>query len=242
MSYTTIISISAAGLILVFAVIGLVRGFSKTFLSTFGSLIALICAALLCSATVTTLEKSFGAVSFFTEKSAGAISGIFGDDVLNATVAQVNSGSVANLPAWITNIIKNLFNTEAIESTATLREVIAPIFGYYITLIISFVVLFILFKIVLFLVGRLLNKITKAKIVGRIDRILGFLLGILKGIVVVQLLIAIINIIPIAFFQNLSLEIEKSQFCVILNKFNIINLIINSLTNSQFLNNLFNHK
>ena len=238
MSYTTIIDIVAICLILIFAVIGIIRGFSKTFLSTFGSIIALICAALLCSATTATLEKSFGAVTFFTDKSAGAIAGIFGEDVLNATVGQVNSGAVPNVPAWLTNIIKNLLNTETIDASMTLKNVIAPIFGYYITLIISFLVLYILFRIVLFLIGRFLNKITKIRIIGRIDRILGFFLGTIKGMIVVQLIIVVINVIPLEFLQNLSLEVGKSQVCAFLNKINLINIIVEAFTNPEFISNI----
>ena len=238
MSYTTIIDIVAIGLILIFAVIGIIRGFSKTFLSTFGSIIALICAALLCSATTATLEKSFGAVTFFTDKSAGAIAGIFGEDVLNATVGQVNSGAVPNVPAWLTNIIKNLLNTETIDASMTLKNVIAPIFGYYITLIISFLVLYILFRIVLFLIGRFLNKITKIRIIGRIDKFLGFFLGIIKGMIVIQLIIVVINVIPLEFLQNLSLEIGKSQVCAFLNKINLINIIVEAFTNPEFILNI----
>lgn len=238
LSYTTIIDIVAISLILIFAVVGTFRGFSKTFLSTFGSIIALICAALLCSSTTATLEKSFGAVTFFANKSAGAIAGIFGEDILNATVGQVNSGAVPNVPMWLTNIIKNLLNSETIDASITLRDVLAPIFGYYITLFISLLVLYVLFKIALFLIGRFLNKITKIRIIGRIDRILGFFLGIIKGMIVVQLIIAVMNVIPLEFLQKLSLEIGKSQVCTFLNKINLINIIVDAFINPEFILNI----
>ena len=58
-----IIDIVTVALLLIFAIVGTVRGFAKTFISSFGTILSLIFAVLLCSLVATFLEQSFGLFS-----------------------------------------------------------------------------------------------------------------------------------------------------------------------------------
>lgn len=224
-----IINIVALALILICATIGIVKGFSKSFISTFGTLIALIIAALLSLKTASTLEDLLGAISFFSEKVSGTLSGIFGEEIMNATVNDLSIGKINSIPSWIASIILNAANDGSINQTMTLSDVIAPIFGYYITVAISFIILFILFKIIIFLAERFISKITRIRIVGIFDRILGCILGLINGIIFVQFLIMLFSILPIGFAQNIALEIEKSSICSFLSSFNLFSAIFGKI-------------
>lgn len=224
-----IINIVALALILICATIGIVKGFSKTFISTFGTLIALVIAALLSPKTASSLEDLLGAISFFSEKVSGTLSGIFGEEIMNATVNDLSIGKINSIPSWIASIILNAANDGSVDQTMTLSDAITPIFGYYITVAISFIILFILFKIIIFLIERFISKITRIRIVGIFDRILGGILGLINGIIFVQFLIMLFSILPIGFAQNIALEIEKSSICSFLSSFNLFFVIFGKI-------------
>ncbi len=233
METSNIINIVAIAILVIFTLTGLIKGFTKSFISTFGTIMAIFASATLCSAVALTLESKFSVITFFSDKVSGIISNIFGQDVLSLSVQDVLSGSNSSIPDWIIKIITSIVNIDSGTALKPLESVISPVFGYYITLVISFILIFILLKILLFLLGKFLSKINKIKVFGATDKILGALLGLIKSVIIVQILILIIKAIPITFLQSLSLEIEKSTVCNVLTKIDLISVIISAITNPK---------
>ena len=95
---------------------------------------------------------------------------------------------------------------------------------------IAIVILFILFKILLFLVGEIIKKLYAISLVKRVDRILGFVLGLLSGIVYMELIIMVLGIIPIGFIQNIYGYVQSSVIASIITKLSLINTIMNSIS------------
>ena len=105
------------------------------------------------------------------------------------------------------------------------------VFAYYVLLLISFVVLFIILKILCFLLAKFALKLHQKKIIGLVDRIFGLALGLIRGLLFVQMAILSIQTIPIAFIQNISSAIESSVITAFISDINIYGIIINSLKN-----------
>ena len=228
----TIVDIVALCLIALSAIIGLCRGFAKTFISAFGSIISIILAFLLCSTVAGFLENKFGLITTISDKLQGVLTGIFGETLMDTTLQEATEATFAEagVASWIANIVLSVKGSGNVDMNVTLNQIICPVFGYYITALIAIIILFILFKILFFLIGEFIKKLSEIKIIGTVDRTLGLILGIIRGVIIIQLLILIINIIPIAAFQQVSLDIENSVFVSFINGINIFGLILNAIT------------
>ena len=228
----TIVDIVALCIIALSAVIGLIRGFAKTFISAFGSIISLILAFLLCSTVAGFSESKFGLITAISDKLQGVLTKIFGETLMDTTLRQATEATFAEagVAGWIADIVLSVKGAEGVDMNVTLNQVICPVFGYYITALIAIVILYILFRILFFLLGEFIRKLSEIKIIGTVDRTFGFFLGIIKGVIIVQLLILIINVIPIAAFQQLSVNIDNSVLASFINGINIFGIILNAIT------------
>ncbi len=231
LSTSAIIDIVVAALIILFALMGLFRGFAKTFISAFGSILSLILAVLLASTVATFLQNKFGLITKISDGLAGVLTNIFGEQIMDTTLAQATEENLAQagVAGWIANIILSIRGADNIDMDITLNQIICPVFGYYITVIISIIALYIILRILLFLIGEIIKKLSKISIIGAVDKTLGLFLGLIRGIIFVQIAILIINVIPLSFFQELSVNIEASVLAAFINKINIFGIIINSV-------------
>ncbi len=226
-----IIDIVAAALILIITIASIIRGFAKTFISTFGSLLSLLIAVLLASLVTTFLEKQFGMVTAISNGLSGVLTNIFGD-IMNTTIGSATEGSLvsAGISGWLIQIIMSVKGGD-VPNDVSLSQVICPVFGYYVSLLISVIILFIIFKIIFFLIGEIIKKCTTIKIVKWLDKLLGFLLGIIKGIVTVEIIILILQAIPLGFCQSILSELPNAPFTLFINNINLYGII---LTNFSF--------
>lgn len=93
-----------------------------------------------------------------------------------------------------TNIFESLLNKKdfiTFKPEAFKIKVLSPINDLVISIII-FVFLFFIVKFILRIFNSFLSKSKKTSILGAFDRFLGFMLGLLKGLVIVSLLILVI--------------------------------------------------
>lgn len=239
-----IASLVAIGLLLLIAVAGAVRGFAKSFLQTFGSIIAIVVALLLCAKIALLLEDKIGMIGFFSEKFTGAVEKIFGTEVANMTLAEVSDPeqlitSSNRFSILFANIVLKV-KAGGAPDTATVTEVLAPTFAYYVSVLICGVALFIIVKLVFWIIAKIVTKLHKIKTIGAIDRVLGFALGIIEGAICIQILCAIIGWLPLTFAQEASVYIEQSGFIEIINKVNLLGLLSNALSDvkvAEFVNN-----
>ena len=219
-----LVDVVALIIIVLCVIFGIKDGFAKTFISTFSTILSLVFAFLLCSKTAEFLQYKFQWVTKIGEQLKNPLSNVFGADVLNTPVSEVNN--TLSISAFLAGIIANALSNGAVPPETTVGEVICPIFGYYIVVLISIIIMFALFKLLFFVIGQIINKATKIKIIKWIDKTLGAFLGIIRAIVIIDLLIIVIRIIPVAFFQNLIILIEQSTLTSFLNTINVFGLII----------------
>ena len=79
------------------------------------------------------------------------------------------------------------------SSTETIGSVIGSSMGHICVVIISGILVFIVLKIIVFLLTKFFDNLTKTKIIGGLDKILGLVLGLLKG----ALIIGVVNLIAV---------------------------------------------
>ncbi len=227
-----VVDIVALTILVSLTVLGAVKGFTKTFISVFGILISLILSALLCSTMALFMESKFSMITSISNGLTGILNGIFGDELMNVPLSTANEELLnGNIALWLTSIILSAKNNPNISQTATLNQIVSPVFAYYVTVIISFVILYILFRIILFLVGELVKKAHKIVLVKKVDCTLGALLGFIRAFVIIGLSVAIIKILPIGFVQDFVIVIDNTILTKFCSTINIGSVIINLFAN-----------
>lgn len=234
LSSTTSAIMDGAAILIIcaFVIHGARKGFVKTFFGVFGGFFSLLFAVLLCGSVAKTLETHYKFITSLSARLNGTLSGIFGEELMNTPLSE--SGNLtSNTASWILNIIKNLGVLEELDQTTTLGNIICPIFAYYIVAILGAILLFIIFKLIFFVVGEIVYKMHAFTIIKVTDNFLGAVLGILRGVIIIQSILMIIKIIPILFFQNIIAEIPDTFFVSLLYNGNIFEQIINAFLNSN---------
>ncbi len=183
-----IIDIVICALILIFAIISYKKGFISTLIEFIGfffsSFISIWVGKILASWIFTTFIRNV-TIESFTEKiaSSGGDTKILPEFIYNAA----NSLNIQ---------IPSIFDFPSATETATAfcDDVMAPV----IILIIQVILILILipiFSIVFKLLSKLFKNFNKLPILGKLNEILGFVLGIAKGVVVVLIACWIIGVI-----------------------------------------------
>jgi len=151
---------------------------------------------------------------------------------MNTTLEQVTTDQLsdAGLAGFIIKIVLSLQTNNEIPMDVTLNQVIAPIFGYYICLIIAVILLMIIFKIIFYIVGEIISNSKSFNLLTGVDKLLGVALGLIQGIINVELIIMIIAVIPLGFCQQLIAEIATAPFTNFINNINLFNLILSSIS------------
>lgn len=159
--------------ILVFTAIrGIFKGFLQTLISLCSTLLTLILAIWLAEPMCNLLDNWF--------ELSGALSNSVKD-----TVAGYCEGE--SLPWLVAQLASLLLGSDyATKYTINSPEFVTALsdaIGHVLGVVISAIILFIIIKILLALLSKIFDVITRNRAVNSIDKILGFLLGTLKGVV-----------------------------------------------------------
>ncbi len=230
-SGSAVISVIVLVVILFFALYGFIRGFARTFVSIFGTILSLLFAVLLCSSVTEFLESHYSFVSFMSDKLSGILQSIFGEEIMNMPLSSAAEQTLkdAGLSSIIIKLILSFKTDSAIPVDTALKELICPTFAYYVVLIISVIALFIIFKLIFFCISKIVKELHNIKLVAKIDKSLGLILGLISGIIYFEMFVMIIGAIPIGFLQDfyaLILSSPIASFICMINPYDsILNLI-----------------
>ncbi len=230
--FSAIVDMVALIFILCFALFGFMNGFTKTFFSTFGTIIAIFLAVLLSSSVSSFLQEKFSFVSVVSDSISGVLNGIFGEEFMSMNLANASEEVLRNsgLAGFVLNVVLQVKADGSLPMDTTLTDIICPTFAYYIVLIISVIALFILFKLIFYLVSEIIKNSYKNGLIKKFDKTFGLALGFINGIVNLEILIMVISIVPIAFFQDLYISIQMSSIASIVEKINLFGVILNALS------------
>ena len=229
------VDVVAIVFVLVFALIGFANGFTKLFFKVFGTIISLLLAVLLCAGVTSFLEGQFGLVTSVSSKLAGVLNKVFGEELMNTTLAQATEKGLGDLGlgGLLLPIIQNFANDASIPLDVTLNEIIGPTFSYYLVMIVVAILLFIIFKIVFAIIAALTKHLFALPVLKQLDRLLGLAVGLLGGFIYLELAIMLLGILPIGFIQDIYALIPETTFTAFIQNASLFKLILNSISVSD---------
>lgn len=185
-----------AVVILVFAIVSARRGFVECFFGFISTIVAIVFAFLLMKTFVRVTGGIFGLQGVIENGCIKALSKIkgFDMDISSQGIAETLSGK---LPKFVINIVlENISNGDVPAGTTVAMSVASTVSGFAINLI-AWLILFLVIKLLIKLIERFLTSIiNKLPIVGSLNTILGFTVGILQGLLIISGVIAVIALFP----------------------------------------------
>lgn len=211
-----------------FSIRGLVKGFAKTFISLFGTIISLVLAMLVCPSVTNFLENQYNFVTDISLSVEGFLNKLLGAEMMNMTLESASDGALGStgLGGIITYVVLLFKNDVDIPPDIPLKQILCPTFAYYISMIISVAVLFVLFKICLFIIGEIIKKLYVFSPIKHFDRILGLLLGFIASVIYLEVVILLLNAIPLGFVQRLNAIIQTSSIATVISDFGLLGKIL----------------
>lgn len=165
------IDIGVLVLILIFGIVGISRGFLRSLLALFSSLVTLILAIWLAKPVAGVVDSLFGL--------SNAFAGMLEPGFLETFTGWSGSG-------WLAEVVKIILGADALTLEAPeLASQFAGAVGNIISIAICAVVLYFVIRFILFLLGKLFRTITQNRAINGLDRILGFVIGAAKGVLAV---------------------------------------------------------
>ena len=217
-----IVSIAIIVIIAVFMIIGFVRGFMKQVLGFVGGLAALIAAILLCRPVANII---FGNTTWM-EALAAKIADVFNLPDTEVEAQNLTAAlSEMNYPEFMqASMVK--MGESMNEATVNLSIVISQTIARFLIIAICCIVLFILFLILIKLVKGLATLLSKLPVIGLLDKILGVVLGLVFGLITVNVLLFLCSIIPFDFLEPVRVAINASGVAAFFLRFNLIALVL----------------
>lgn len=211
--------------ILIMALIGIKRGFVKMLFKLCGTLAIIIGAVLLARPFGEALVSPIGHFieNPITEWMAGLTteSGIqiftqsfnWGDPAVQNELLPM-ALSAMGLPSFLSGIIVDLgiFSSmlEGVGEVALIDVLPAGITAIAMT-VIAFVILLIVLAILVYVIKRLLTNLTEFSLFGGINKILGFIFGLVQAYLVVSVILAVVSYIPApGILETIQAQIEAS--------------------------------
>lgn len=231
-----VIDIIILSLILIFVLFGLLRGFTKSVLSLFSTIVCLGISVALAKPFARLLESLFGFGSFLGTKFVESSSCIpaISDQMLGSDIITHITNTEQSI---IGSLFKKFINPTTYYTSATLQSTLSTNVGSLILLLIAGVILFILIKLLVLIIGKIVEKITsKNKPLRSLDRILGGGLGFVKVSLIICAVLVVCyvigSIIPTDWINNsrvlnLYYKFSINLFDNTLSKIDIHSLIAN---------------
>ena len=193
-----IIDILVVVVILGVALVCAKRGFIDCLFGFIATIVAIILAFALMKPFVGWTGGIFGLQGVLEKACTGVFAKVkpFTIDISNQGISEALAGK--NLPAFLIDAIVKGVGNESIPAGTTIAMLAGSALGEFITGLISWIVVFLIAKILIMLLRNTLGSVIEnIPIVGGVNHILGFVVGILQGTMIVSGIIAVISILPI---------------------------------------------
>ena len=205
--------------LLVFAIIGFIRGFLTEALQLVATIASFLIAALFCAKLAGVIIDG----TSLDETIASWFVGSFPSD--EVTLDKLPEVLVAlKFPSFI--------NTAAIEyaqslgtETVIISEVMSATLAKYVVIALSFLILSLAVKIICAILKWVFKLIKKIPGIGFIDRLFGIVIGIAKGAVYVCAVFYILQILPLDALSGIKEEIATAPLCKFLSEYNLFTFI-----------------
>lgn len=229
MQFSTVIDIVLVVALLVFAIVGLCKGFIKQLVGLVSTIAALVIAYFFCDKLADLLMKSSIGTSL-----AESVKNLFGESWnVELPISELAEFiKQQNLPSFISNAITKAVEQLGEIDSVNFAEVASSIITKYIFVAISYLVLGAIAKLVFFLVEKLLAFIIRKSPLKIIDRILGLILCLIKGLLIVWLVLLLLSVLSaVPSLEGLKTALEESVVAKFLSEVNpftwLVGLVLN---------------
>lgn len=203
-----VIDIIVIAVLLVFGIIGMVKGFLNTLLSLF-STVASLGVAIFCAKPVAQfMNKVFGLVGAISGKIASGLSETItpfasGYASTEMTGAQLKEYLAQDGLTFQERIFKLFIEDgQTFSSDQTVVNYIGDRLAAVIAVVIAAIVVFILLKIAVLLLAKLFDALTKNRAIGGLDRAMGLIFGLVKASVLICVTLAVFYIVANSTVQG----------------------------------------
>lgn len=188
-----VIDIAIILTLVIFAIIGFKKGLLKSIISLFSWIVCIIIAVLTAKYVAGWINGIYNFAGLIGNKIATSLAKTneFFTQAINVYESSGKDALIAAIPSNINKLLKQLitvvFNHTAVDmsSTETIGTVVGSSLGHICMVIISGILVFIVLKIAVALLNKLFDKISNTKILGGLNKVLGLILGLLKGAVII---------------------------------------------------------
>lgn len=197
-----IIDIFVIALLVIFALIGLKKGLFKSILSIFSWGVCILIAVLTAKYVAGWINGLYDFSSLIGKNIAQSLTkmdAFFGQSV-NVYEAAGQDALIKAIPSNVNSFVKQLIkvvfsNTKVdMSSTDTIGSIVGSSLGHICMIVIAGILVFIILKIATALLTKLFDKMSKTRVIGGLNKILGLVLGLLKG----ALVVAVVNVVLVA--------------------------------------------
>ena len=209
-------------IIAIFMIVGAVKGFLGQIFGFIGGLAALILAIILCRPVANIIFSNTTWMDGLALKIA---------DVFNLPDTEVEAQNLTaaltemNYPGFMQDSIVKLAESMN-EATVNLSIVISQTIAKFIIIALCFIALFILIRLGVLLLKGLSKALTQLPVIGTVDKILGLVLGFLKGLLLVYVLMFLLSIIPLEFLDVARTAVAESPVATFFAKYNLLAMLL----------------
>ena len=184
-------------LIVLFAVSSAKKGFVECFFGFISTIVAVVAAFTFMKSLLSWTGGLFGLQNFIQEAVVGGLGKVTGFDI-DVSAAGIEAALAdKNLPSFLINIVVDSVGNQEVPIGTTLAMVVGASIAELTATLVSWLVVFILMKIALRIVRGILTSIVeRLPIVGSLNHLLGFVVGGIKGLLIVCGVIAVVALIP----------------------------------------------
>lgn len=207
-TFGIIIDIAVVAVLVIFSLIGLKKGFLRSVLSVLSWGLCLVVAIFAAKYVAGWLNGLYNFSALIGNKISKSL--IKSNDFFAQAVNIYESGGKDalinsipnNVNGVIAQITKAIFSSSSVNMSSpdTIGSVVGSSLGHISMLVISGVLVFIVLKIATALISKLFKNIEQTKILGGLNKILGLILGFLKGaliIVTINIVLIAISLVPV---------------------------------------------
>lgn len=184
-------------LIVMFAVSSAKKGFVECFFGFVSTILAVVLAFTFMKGVLSWTEGLFGLQGVIENAVTGGLGKVTGFDI-DVSAAGIEAALEGkNLPSFLIDAIVSSVGNQEVPVGTTLAMIVAGTIAEFTATLIAWFAVFFIAKLLLKLVRRILNSIVESlPIVGSLNHLLGFVVGGIKGLLIVCGVIAVIALIP----------------------------------------------
>ena len=182
---------------LIFAIKDCKKGFVDCVFSLLSSILAITLAFVMMNLVLEWTGGLFGLQGVLEKGCGEAFMKIKGFDIDVSNQGIETALSDKNIPKFLINMVIEEFGNAELAAGTTIAMIVGESLGGLITGFICSALIFIVVKLLFFVLRRIITSILEQiPIVGRLNHLLGFLVGALKALLIFSIILAIFSIIP----------------------------------------------